>query len=1399
MKHDQIEVEQQDVKDTEQVAALAVDQSALVAYQPKSKAPYQLDTLIPRNMSFEVQKAINRVIRINGNIDNYVRNALKYPGVEKMWRGLAAEQVDSIGLYLNQFEKGQGMIIADQTGIGKGRQAAAIIRHSIVSGYLPVFFTRKPDLFTDMYRDLKSIDFADIHPFMVNTARIKDAEGRVVFNSLSAKEQFELLTEVRIVATESPESIEWHKRAGKKLPDPEKQPTIELTDTLNYLPTGYDCIFCTYSQIQAAHPYKRLWLASLVAAGIEGSTKFKKTVFILDESHMAGGFDSNIGKWMRSVLPETRSCCYLSATFAKYPQVMPLYGKKTAIQETKMDDHQFVSSMQWGGLALQEIVASNLAESGQLIRRQRSNEGIRVDYITLDGEPQRSVNRERVNRVIQLMNQVVDFEQKHIVPLLSSIHAETKAQGEFMDKVPKRLGVKQSPYFSRVFSIIDQMLFSLKVEQVAALCLKLLDQDKKVVIAFKSTMGTFLKDLNLVSGDIVLPEQLDFARTLVKGLDSVFYYSHTDIEGNKTRERIEPAKLSVAGLDEYERIKQAMKAESTGLSISPIDQLIQIIENSPKNKKLGGHIGSAFKVAEVTGRNQRISLQEDEAIVQSFRTDGEKFFRQFNSGDYDVLLINQSGSTGSSAHASMDFKDRRVRAMIIHQFELDINTEVQKRGRINRTGQVVLPEYYYITSDIPAEKRLMTMLKGKLKSLDANTTGSQKTSEETLKSADFFNKYGDKVAWQWVGENELLTARMGHPTYHKQTDKQGHIHQVRNESKDGAIRQLTGRAGLLNVDEQETLYDDLLERYTHQVEWEKQRGTYDLEVEFLKLDADIQKRYLYKKGGGGKTPFGKDTVRDQTIINNLKRPFTKDEVDKRVSKKLGDKKPDQLRFEQIHEIKQQYPAIQQELIKSRQESLAKIEIELEELPEQDSAETEKERSKIEHYNRRLQQLIQERKEALSRYQLQLKNIGEQIIRNIGYWSVAEVVKVPIMGTDYASWGIYLGVKIGKANNPYTLSNVSLLFAVADSRKLVEYKLTTEQRGEISRIYSESKDLTQTEKDQVHLTWNDLVRTASNKREKRHILTENIVGAADNIGTLNKLIKYNTKEGEIKNGILLHPDFGREDEDQKTLMPISLASDTIKALAVDELFSDHQQRVKFKRITDQIFQLFIPKRGNYQVHTDPVLRALILKQEGQGEDEAADFVQNANDMTATSHINKLDPLLERLDFFGLKFLTEAKELEGWEIENEKQWQNKTRSLETFRYRLGRPYGQGSNPIPGFTDYLEPDADHPYGVVEYSRPLSDSEKYNYSLIPIFNNPNQPYRAWKAHIEGTTLKLELEQNLEQLKNQPIHRATRDLGYFITNNPHEEGNPEFVFGNYNETQLGRAAYVELLPFVGQ
>ena len=51
----------------------------------------------------------------------------------------------------------------DQTGIGKGRQAAAMIRYGLLSGYLPIFFTDRYTLFSDMYRDCKALPVGGIN------------------------------------------------------------------------------------------------------------------------------------------------------------------------------------------------------------------------------------------------------------------------------------------------------------------------------------------------------------------------------------------------------------------------------------------------------------------------------------------------------------------------------------------------------------------------------------------------------------------------------------------------------------------------------------------------------------------------------------------------------------------------------------------------------------------------------------------------------------------------------------------------------------------------------------------------------------------------------------------------------------------------------------------------------------------------------------------------------------------------------------------------------------------------------------------------------------------------------------------------------------------------------------
>ena len=47
----------------------------------------------------------------------------------------------------------ESMVCSDETGVGKGRQAAGIVRYAKENWRLPIFFTEKKNLFSDFYRD----------------------------------------------------------------------------------------------------------------------------------------------------------------------------------------------------------------------------------------------------------------------------------------------------------------------------------------------------------------------------------------------------------------------------------------------------------------------------------------------------------------------------------------------------------------------------------------------------------------------------------------------------------------------------------------------------------------------------------------------------------------------------------------------------------------------------------------------------------------------------------------------------------------------------------------------------------------------------------------------------------------------------------------------------------------------------------------------------------------------------------------------------------------------------------------------------------------------------------------------------------------------------------------------
>ncbi|MCB1177370.1 MAG: strawberry notch family protein, partial [Leptospiraceae bacterium] len=53
----------------------------------------------------------------------------------------------------------KSLILADQTGVGKGRVVASVIRWALLHGHKAIFMTYKDTLWFDMIRDLDDIDF----------------------------------------------------------------------------------------------------------------------------------------------------------------------------------------------------------------------------------------------------------------------------------------------------------------------------------------------------------------------------------------------------------------------------------------------------------------------------------------------------------------------------------------------------------------------------------------------------------------------------------------------------------------------------------------------------------------------------------------------------------------------------------------------------------------------------------------------------------------------------------------------------------------------------------------------------------------------------------------------------------------------------------------------------------------------------------------------------------------------------------------------------------------------------------------------------------------------------------------------------------------------------------------
>jgi hypothetical protein len=756
-----------------------------VAYVPKSKG-FSTQTLIPFNMASAAQQALERFEQQHGDIDEYLATRLGYGSVAELHQYFSAEQVDASALAISNIEKGAGFITGDQTGIGKGRICASIMRYAQQQGKIALFITKDKPLYADMMRDVGDIGMQRFSPFITDSGtEIPLANGASLKTAGAAKQKAEM------------------------------QGMIQRGDL-----GRYSAVFTTYSQLQTVgkkEPLRRTFLRRMAP----------NAILILDEAHQAGGSKGgwkeagppNRADFVRELIDLSSGVFYSSATYAKRADVMDLYARRTDLRLGVSSMTALENILTRGGVPLQQIVASKFVASGQMLRRERSYEGISFQAKTVP------VDREVADDFSAAMRAIKDFDrakQKAVKAISNEAKAEAKALKQ--DGAIGEVGARSTNFTSLMHNCIEQGLLAQKADATVEEAIAALNRGEKPVITVANTMGSFIEayaeSQDLSPGDGM---NLSFGDLLERYLERSRDVVVTDYRGHSTRLRLSDDQLGADAVLAYEEALDCIReSDFTGIPISPIDYIEQQLERA------------GYQVTEVTGRTAGIEYGADGSMAYKVRLGEETTAKgridavaRFNAGDADVILLNCSGSTGISLHASEKFADQRPRHMIVAQAERDINVFMQMLGRVHRTGQVALPSYTLLMGNLPAEKRPGAILCRKMASLNANTTAARETDISLNTVVDFMNPYGEQVVTELLADDPELNAKLDFPAA-----------KAENDASDIAlIKRVTGRIPLLPIAEQEAVYSLIESEYCDLVDQARAMGENILEADQLDLDA----------------------------------------------------------------------------------------------------------------------------------------------------------------------------------------------------------------------------------------------------------------------------------------------------------------------------------------------------------------------------------------------------------------------------------------------------------------------------------------------------------------------------------------------------------------------------------
>lgn len=683
-----------------------INQGEREFYEPISKVSPPT-AMISSKIAVEVKNALKQINQEHNSIDSWIARLLKIKQ-EDLGVRLSSEQVDAVALGVSSLLKNKGLIIADETGFGKGRILAAISIIGQLLGKTVFFFTENKQLFSDFYRDIVAVkEEQKFIPLILNkSAKIFDPDGNLVVKNHTDKSFKDMIDnkkkwekdENRFLITNYAQI----NRAGVK------QPKIKFLDRL----MGDNC-----------------WI-------------------ILDESHNSSG-DSNVNSNLKHLIKKAEGVVFSSATYAKTEEKLSIYEKALPLSNVAK---QLITLALFGDDGdLRELLTKEMAKNGVFIRREHPPIDL-PEVIYIDSPK----IQEQLSLFCDMWNKIFEF-----------VEVREKMLGYFSAKAWLTLGsylsrsIREFSFCAKVEQIAEMIEEKIKQNEKVVLVTEM---------TLESALRDLVENENLLNVEDneddfkpLLEDKIEKPKERVftekpnwswKWISLVEKLSNEEELSKILYKRKKDQNFNIENYDNLKPHWLNMKAklleiikENNYFSLSPLDELKALLKDK----------GIDFD--ELSGRRYQLNrLKNGQWVVDNklFKRERTEIVNNFNSGKLDVLLVTKAGASGISLHAGEKFKDQRVRNLWEWDISSNSANRIQFLGRVRRKDQVVEPNFRTLLLNTPADIRKLEIEKRKQVRLSAHTGGRKEN--EVL---DWLSEEGELIVEEWSRERKNWAKRIG--------------------------------------------------------------------------------------------------------------------------------------------------------------------------------------------------------------------------------------------------------------------------------------------------------------------------------------------------------------------------------------------------------------------------------------------------------------------------------------------------------------------------------------------------------------------------------------------------------------------------------------------------------------